>query len=767
MKTMFTIFVIAFVSVLILSAADDKGITTYFKDIPMTVQLDNVNYDAIKEFTPQNNIYKNGYNDKLLIDETWRLLDSVNINSYIMPKANLGVRFYPLERYLHPMGQYELPESVTQAIDKAPKWIRMDLKNTFTLLPEAKQLEYAAIINDATDPFIDEIAFAIAKTSPNFLTSQYCFKELFLHNAQLLYEHDADLDYVEIVDYGTSADDDYYSTTKYWKIDADSQKVQIEVPREIYYWFIVHPKLSDEIPTYIKPDYIECNPDQSNHTLNIVAPPEGVFWRDFLYTHTEELPDTTDLYYPILKEQIADCEVLWDDTNENKSAVKTITKWVNDVMNFTSKAERPHQPVRIYSLHIGRCGEHEDITNATSRTCLIPCRGISTMSTDHVWNEFWDEKWEQWEPVNNSHKNKMAYSNRKYGTVFARRSDGVLEFVTKEYEKTGAVAEMNLYVLDNHDKPIDGALVILYASHQDTVQYPNSAGIDSYSNTDNDGKCTFIIGTKRKFFCRVISQYGNFPPEAGYVAGLVEYPDSGRTYNMSARFTVGRDEISFNSINLPEDGVEDFVIEGNFSVSSQAVNWSVAFDDFSNYYTFWKKPAGKVNFFISDIDQFNCCEDDEPFDACFNQVNTASLNSMMFNVPSENKSWVTFLNNGNCNRNFNIIDATFKLYASPTVGIEEYTPGGIVSEYKVFPNPFSSIVNINYTLTEHANVTLDIFNNTGKLVFSARHENQSTGSNTIQWSGTDIRGNELNSGIYFYQLSAGNQRITNKLVLIK
>jgi transglutaminase-like putative cysteine protease len=69
-------------------------------------------------------------------------------------------------------------------------------------------------------------------------------------------------------------------------------------------------------------------------------------------------------------------------------------------MSFTSNNERPHQPVRIITKHFGRCGEYADLTAAVARLALIPCTSIISISTDHTWNEFWDENWVAWEPVN-------------------------------------------------------------------------------------------------------------------------------------------------------------------------------------------------------------------------------------------------------------------------------------------------------------------------------------------------------------------------------
>jgi hypothetical protein len=753
-----------------LTAKDTKGTTFNLGNIPYTISLENYDNKSLVPIdivSPDISNTKIPEQDKLLIDESWLLLDSINLHSYIKPKGNLGVRFYPAERFLHKIGFWEnKPQEVIEALAKAPEWIRLDLENTLSLIPENKQIEYAELINKTNDPYIDEVAFAIAHTSPAFLVSSYCYKELFIQNAMLIYRNDSSLDYVEVVDYGNSGNDEnYYTTTKYWRINSEGEKVQVEVPKDIYYWYIVHPKVSDEIPTYVKPSYIECNPDGSNHTLNIKSPENGgVFWRDFLFNYTEERLDTHDVYYPVLKDELAGCDILWDDTDENQSAPKIITAWINDVMDFTSKTERPHQPVRIYSLHIGRCGEHEDLTNATARTCLIPCRGIATISTDHVWNEFWDEVWDQWEPVNNSYKNRMAYKNRKYGSVFARRSNGVVDFVTKLYEKTGAVATINLYVNDKNDKPIDGAVVIMFVRNLDN---PNSANLDSYTITDNEGKAQFIVGTTREFFCRILTECGNIPTDPNSVALIKSFPDSGATYNFSIKAAGEKDIVHYNTINPPADDVEDFVLQTEFTVQEHVINWDVIMDDFNNYYSLFRTGTGKLNFFITDTDNFDCCEQESSFDAVYVIANSVSQTPVIFNVPSEMKAWTAYLNNGYCTRNFNILDATFKLYASPDVRTEEYVTDGVISNYKVLPTPFSDYVNINFTLNEPCQITIDIFNGTGEKVKTIFDDYKNSGEYNVQWFGDDLNGNQLSSGIYFYQINTGTQRISNKLVLIR
>jgi len=132
-----------------------------------------------------------------------------------------------------------LPES-KQAIAKAPKWLRKDLYNVLSRVNELHQPEWASAINDAEDPYIDEIAFAIAHISPEYLSANvagdlYGSAELIMENAEMIYNNAQYLDYVEVVDYGSSTtDEDYYSTTRYKKVNAADDTVQVEVPKEIF-----------------------------------------------------------------------------------------------------------------------------------------------------------------------------------------------------------------------------------------------------------------------------------------------------------------------------------------------------------------------------------------------------------------------------------------------------------------------------------------------------------------------------------------------------
>ena len=56
----------------------------------------------------------------------------------------------------------------------------------------------------------------------------------------------------------------------------------------------------------------------------------------------------------------------------------------------------------------------------------------------------------------------------------------------------------------------------------------------------------------------------------------------------------------------------------------------------------------------------------------------------------------------------------------------------------------------------------------GQLVANVSHGELNAGTYNIQWNGTDQGGNMLPSGLYFYELEAGNEfRQIKKMTLVK
>jgi len=94
----------------------------------------------------------------------------------------------------------------------------------------------------------------------------------------------------------------------------------------------------------------------------------------------------------------------------------------------------------------------------------------------------------------------------------------------------------------------------------------------------------------------------------------------------------------------------------------------------------------------------------------------------------------------------------------------------IISNFHLFqnyPNPFNSSTIISYEIVEEANATLKIYDILGREVRKLVNSSQKPGHYKINWDGRNNQGKEVASGIYFYELKAGNYKATRKLVLIK
>lgn len=79
------------------------------------------------------------------------------------------------------------------------------------------------------------------------------------------------------------------------------------------------------------------------------------------------------------------------------------------------------------------------------------------------------------------------------------------------------------------------------------------------------------------------------------------------------------------------------------------------------------------------------------------------------------------------------------------------------------PNPFKGITNVIYTLTQDTQVTVWIYDITGKLVYTlANDQPQTEGTHTFRFDATN-----LPSGIYICTLQVGDNMKTQKLIVSK
>jgi len=94
------------------------------------------------------------------------------------------------------------------------------------------------------------------------------------------------------------------------------------------------------------------------------------------------------------------------------------------------------------------------------------------------------------------------------------------------------------------------------------------------------------------------------------------------------------------------------------------------------------------------------------------------------------------------------------------VGVNENN--NTVASLQNFPNPAINNTMIYYSLQETANVELSVFDVTGKKLSTLNQGMQSTGNHNFK-----LNVSNLSTGIYFYTITAGDYKMTNKMSVVK
>jgi len=89
-----------------------------------------------------------------------------------------------------------------------------------------------------------------------------------------------------------------------------------------------------------------------------------------------------------------------------------------------------------------------------------------------------------------------------------------------------------------------------------------------------------------------------------------------------------------------------------------------------------------------------------------------------------------------------------------------------------YPNPFNPETWIPFKLAQDAPVVINIYNTRGQLIRVLHLGNKNAGiyvakDKATYWNGRDSLGDKVASGVYFYQLQAGEFRAMRKMVIMK
>ncbi len=394
----------------------------------------------------------------------------------------------------------------------------------------------AAVLAATPDDLLDEVAFSFANTPVEVVRvmTRLGQADLLLDNARAVAEMAARTAYARLVGKGDRTTIAYARAPGEW----------VEAPAEVYYHFVVHPRLLFEIPCRIDASWWDVRaaerglsdsewwahePERDIHE----ATSRGVFWRRGLVTDAR--------FGRTLSDSVVAAPTLRDAAIAVHRFLAKGSEGGVGLMRFGYETQ-DLQPWLIYAKYYGSCGEHSIIAAACARTMLVPMSIVACRGEDHQWNEFWDTDgaWHHFDccgagnfdqPWGSSEGRQHEAKN--VSTVTRWRGDDVLSATTTTvhnppdagYTTLGRgytdVAEVTVRVVDAAGRPVDGALVVV-KSH-----WENRDLVTIWGYTGGSGEVAFDLGYEPNggYTIEALTPFGaagvrNFPVVEGVAATL-------------------------------------------------------------------------------------------------------------------------------------------------------------------------------------------------------------------------------------------------------
>ncbi len=687
-------------------------------------------------------------------DSAWVPIDSFAFEQLIPDSERFAIYFdYATETLGDTLvPDFKLTPEIESAIAKAPDWLKWDLTDKFSRISSTLQTTYANLIINCPDSrYRDEVCFQIAHLSKQTLT--ILNPQLLIVNAEWIYKIAPDLKYVALVEYGDPAEGgNYYTTTKY-RILRGGYPIWVEIPREIYYWWIVEPRCSDEKPL-------------------IDASVYDKFWREYLYTYA-------DPNYPLLKDVLAPVTILWDeekhiwnntdqDFGDSLMAVQAVGRWVAHTLPKSASGNRPIQPNQLLRDHDGNCGECQDLLCAGMRTALIPNISVMDINEDHVWNEvpwngeFYENQIDLGGGVTHIADSGSAYDQDRGGSkecscIWDWRGDGYQFSSIERYSQT---CTLTVSVVDKNGNPIDGVNVNIDSKPWDA--YPEIYGKGFGGATDRNGMFTTIVGDSQDY--RVTLQSSFETKGLGWVIDSANCVAGAHFYIVDTLQTAEMPQLDISPKTYPAQPDESYKVIIDYELPYQTIyGKEYTVGSYSNIYAYNKTP-GATTFFITDPENQSRYVGDNSFQAY--EIREDSSGQVSFVVPTQENYYCVFANE-KATVVSEFVKGTAVLYKNSLAPVAEKLstapkPMVLLGSY---PNPSRQIIQFRYRLSQPGKVQFKIYDLKGDLVKTIAGEAHETGEHIVTWECRDIP-----AGIYFYTCQHdGTPAIVKqaKLILLK
>ena len=525
----------------------------------------------------------------------------------------------------------QLSSAAQQALEQCPDWLRDRLHLKLRLLAARNQDDDFARLITGADPRIkDEIAFTIAGSSVQTLTETRfgMDRDMLVRNAEHIYMVADSLHYVRLVEHGSYENRDYYTTTEYRIHDRATQDtIWSEIPRDYYYWYIVHPKMDQEGV------YVVDNTSSSGQRTY------GYSWREFIWSNPDPMHDYQPVNITTSKGTVASIRrfgelmkhprVLWKreatylpfhrDYAPGQSALDMLGNWASRAVPVDVTLPRAFQPNQILIKHNGNCNEDAFLVAAACRTALIPIVYLGCHAEDHVFGCVWDDGWHHYEFFRGglSEQGNQFFgitnmlSGGSYGwdisMVEATRPDGYPFNMTAGYADT---CTFTLTVTDTLGNPMEGTMVQVYGPNVHGQGYRPCM----HFYTNSSGVVTFAAGADKRYLINLFHPHFGWSP-----------PDSTRAYYLTQRNTTAGASynvtVPYPHLRRSDDAptVEPPSAPGPWSVKvtsggSQIVSGVNTRDSQRSRFHRWEaKGGGMLAAMLLDADNYDAWTRDDPY----------------------------------------------------------------------------------------------------------------------------------------------------------
>jgi len=114
--------------------------------------------------------------------------------------------------------------------------------------------------------------------------------------------------------------------------------------------------------------------------------------------------------------------------------------------------------------------------------------------------------------------------------------------------------------------------------------------------------------------------------------------------------------------------------------------------------------------------------------------------------------------------------SNFNFTIQSTTGIDEPLAAPVPERLTLAenrPNPFNPSTTIAFALPQPGRASLRVYDMKGRLVKTLVDESLPAGGHSAAWDGSDVSGGNAASGVYLYELRAGGERLTRRMLLLK